>query len=265
MKKSGGITVFLTLMLSVLSAFILVLAKSVRTYISKSEAAYAVDNAVRSCFAEYNRELFDRFHILLIDSSYKNSEAAIDRITEHFSTYLENSMTGCVLCKAEIEEYKCAGEDGNYLYDSAVRYARSEMSVDDRIQGDDDDACFLTYLVSILGNDEIPCDRSYRKGELEYLLYGNASDDENIMWAHMDHAEGGAERYDDFLCLQLVQEDISVVKQRFSALLTEYMRANESPGFDLDECCYELTFSAKITGADSDIYTVTREYAYEPQ
>ena len=263
MKRKGGITVFLTLMLSVISAFIMILAKSVRTYLIKSEAMYAVDNAVRSCFAEYNRELFDRFHILVIDSSYKTDEAGMDRVTDHFSTYLENSMTGCDLSEAGITGYKNAGEDGHYLYESAVRYARSELSADERFSGEEDDRYFLTYLISVLGNDEIAEERSCRRGETEYLLYGLEDDQENIMWAHMDHDEAGSGTYGEYLCKRLGEEDISVVEDRFADLVTEYMRANESPGFDLNECYHDLSFTASLKWNGPDVYTVTGSYAYD--
>ncbi len=109
MKYRGVITVFLTLMLSVISVFVLMLTRGARSYISRGEAEYAVDNAVRSCFAEYNRELFEKFHILVIDSSYKTAEVGIDRIEEHFSTYLTESLSSNELCSVSVER---VGEDG---------------------------------------------------------------------------------------------------------------------------------------------------------
>ncbi len=103
MKKRGVITVFLTLMLSMIALFILMLARYARIYIARGEAEYAFDNAVRSCFAEYNRELFERFDILLIDSSYKGEEGGLDRIEDHFSTYLSESLTSDELCEVSVE------------------------------------------------------------------------------------------------------------------------------------------------------------------
>lgn len=103
MKKRGVITVFLTLMLSVIALFILMLARSARIYIARGEAEYAFDNAVRSLFSEYNRELFERFDILLIDSSYKGEEGGIDRIEDHFSTYLSESLSANELCEVSVE------------------------------------------------------------------------------------------------------------------------------------------------------------------
>ena len=104
MKRKGVITVFLTLTLSVIAVFILMLERGVRIYIARSEAEYAVDNAVRSCFAEYNRELFEKYHILAIDSSYKTEEGGLDRIEEHFSAYISESLSANELCSVSVSE-----------------------------------------------------------------------------------------------------------------------------------------------------------------
>ena len=102
MKQRGEITIFLVLVLSLISAFIIRLSGPERRYVSGSEAVYAVDNALRSCFAEYNRELFEKYHILLIDSSFMSPEGGIDRIEDHFSMYLTNSIVANEICDVSV-------------------------------------------------------------------------------------------------------------------------------------------------------------------
>ena len=266
MKSKGEITVFVALMLSVLAGFIMTLARTVRTCISKSEAAYAADNAVKSCFAEYNRELFTRFHILLIDSSYKASDRGRSRVEGHFCTYLENGMTENELCHADIYECKSAGGDnGVYLYDCAVRYARESLQMDHRLAGGGEKALFLTYLLEVLGDDDIPREGSARRGEIEYLLYGLDSDDGNVRWAHLDHMETEEGGYEDYLIRCLEEEDTELLCSRFGELVTEYMRENGSPGFDLDDCYYDITFSATVRNRSMNEYSITRRYEYYPE
>lgn len=134
MKRRGSITVFLTLMLTVLASFVTVLSQTAQRYVCKSEAVYAMDCAIVSCFGEYNRELFDRFGILLIDSSYKTDEGGIDRVRDHFSMYLSESLTANELVDVTVSD--CS--DRSVLPDEEiVRYMRDSGS-----PGFDPDNCF---------------------------------------------------------------------------------------------------------------------------
>ena len=133
MKHRGEISVFLVLILSVLSSFIIVLIMHVRTFISRGEAAYAMDNAVRSCFAEYNQAVFQEFHILLIDSSYKGTDAGCDAVADHFSTYLENSMTVNSLDSVHLEVVPVSDDQ---MYAAAVSYEETKTGIDDRVSED---------------------------------------------------------------------------------------------------------------------------------
>ena len=104
MKRKGGITIFLTLMLSILATFVTALATKAQEYVEQSEAEYAMDCAVRSCFAEYDRELYDSYGILKIDSSYKSEESGIDRVEEHFAMYLTNCLTANELLDVTVSD-----------------------------------------------------------------------------------------------------------------------------------------------------------------
>ncbi len=264
-RRKGSVAIFLALMLGVLSAFITALSSYARIYTEKGEAVRAVDNAVRSCFAEYNRELFDRFHILVIDSSYKTYDNGKDRVAGHFATYIENSMNASGLSYADIEECRdAAGSNGEYVYCSGIAYARERLGVDDRLTEDNDNAYFLTYLLDVLGNNAFPSEGSFRMGETEYLLYGYGSDEENINMAVMSYEEREEDlSYEDYLCARLEEEDISTVRSRFCELLTEYMRENGSPGFDLETCYHDISFIADVQGGVSGEYTITRKYSYD--
>ena len=258
-KHKGGITVFLTLILASLSGFIIALTGLTNRYVAKSEAVYAVDNAVRSCFAEYNRELFDRYHILLIDSSYKGIDNGQDRIADHFALYMENGISKNELCYVQISDSGNVAENNyEYLYESGVRYAKEVTGIDDRLLGADDDAFFLTYLLDVCTDD----------GDIEYLLYGFDSCDENIRLAADDYEnreEGGEMTYDSYLCKRLESEGILLLRRRFAELLSDYMRGAGSPGFDPEECFHSVTFKAVLSSRNIGEYSVEREYAYNTE
>ncbi len=264
MKKKGEITVFLVLILSVISAFVILLVTTVRKYVIRSESESAADLAVRSTFAEYNRTLFERFHILLIDSSYKSMDNGIDRIADRFAMYLGNSISKSEVSYIETGSGASALE-GNceYLYDAAVGYARNNPEADHDLSMEGDDAYFLSYLMSVCGYRDDPADGAVRSGEIEYLLYGFDDDRENIRLAESDYEECEDLTYEEFLKSRLEDEGIIQLCRRFGDIVTEYMKSNGSPGFDLGECYHRIEFTARIYSDTAGEYEVTREFAYE--
>ena len=114
MKRRGSITVFLTLMLTVLVSFVTTLAADAQRYVCKSEAAYAMDCAVRSVFAEYDRDIYETSGKLVINSSYRSDEGGIDRIRDHFSMYLSESLTANELIDVTVSGTGVEGMDECY-------------------------------------------------------------------------------------------------------------------------------------------------------
>ena len=260
-KKRGEITVFLMLMMTVLASFVLALDRSAGRYSAETEAECAMDNAVRSCFAEYNRELFDRYHILLVDSSYKGEYGAADNVEDHFSGYMEGSMTGSGLSGAFITGERSAAEDGGkYLYDAAVRYERSICPGNADAYSDDE--MFRSYVTGVFSDMNAPSDGCVRSGEIEYLIYGADSDAENISLAVSGYESSEDTEYGEFLRRRLEEEDIPALVLRAGELITEYMTENGSPGFDLSTCYWALSFEAGVKSGSGDEYTLTREYGY---
>ncbi|MCR5686650.1 MAG: hypothetical protein K6G58_01275 [Lachnospiraceae bacterium] len=262
MRFHGSVTVFLTLILTVIASFILTLAGSAQKHAASAADECAADNAARSCFGEYNAEVFRRYHILLIDSSYKGGEGGAERVEEHFVQYMENCMTDGT-CTAEVTGYMDAGSDDNeYLYRSAAGYAGENTGIDARLSGSGEDALFLSYILDVCGNDAVPLQGAFRRGEAEYLIYGT-DDGESIARARQEMEERGMTDYESFLCAKLEETDINLIRNRFGELLTEYMRHNGSPGFDLGKCFWHITVSARTWGRDRDGRVITREYGYD--
>ena len=264
MRKKGSISVFLVLLLTVISGFIIRLTGAVRGSVSKSEAVLAVDDAIRSCFAEYNRKLFERYHILLIDSSYKGEEKGEDRVLDHFTVYLENSISQNMICDTRIEGYKSARDnDGEYIYRQGAEYAGKHLIPDGESPLYDDGKLFRTYLVCVLGDHFCPNADHVREGETEYLIYGNEDDEDNIMEALSEHGEYEDMTYGDFLSRKLDDMEDGIIRTRFLDLVTEYMRDKGSPGFDPKDSYYSLTFKAVFENERTGEYSVTRTYSYE--
>ena len=91
-RASGGITVFLTGMLVIFMTFILACVDAVRTYVIRVEAECIAQMGLDSVFAEYNRELLDRYDLFFIDTTYGYAQPSYGRTEAHLSAYMEANL-----------------------------------------------------------------------------------------------------------------------------------------------------------------------------
>ncbi len=69
-NNKGSISIFVTLLCLVLVGLFSVIMKSVNIRNAQSKALMALKSAVSSIKADYNRYIFDNYHILLFDITY---------------------------------------------------------------------------------------------------------------------------------------------------------------------------------------------------
>lgn len=94
-KGPGGyLTVFLSLVLLVLLPLAIALIESVRQRAAKLEAAISADVAMNSIMAEYQRDLFQNYHLFFVDVSYGDGQPSYDKIKAHLETYAEGNLAG---------------------------------------------------------------------------------------------------------------------------------------------------------------------------
>ena len=92
-QENGFITIYLALTLSVMLSLILTVVEGARRNAIAVEADCAMDLAVYSVFAEYNRALYERYHVLLIDTSYEKQQGSLERVEEHLNAYLRMNLS----------------------------------------------------------------------------------------------------------------------------------------------------------------------------
>lgn len=92
-QENGFITIYLALTLSVLLSLILTVVDGARRSAIAVEADCAMDLAVYSVFAEYNRALFEKYHLLFIDSSYEKQQGSLSLVEEHLTEYLRMNLS----------------------------------------------------------------------------------------------------------------------------------------------------------------------------
>lgn len=93
-RRKAEVTVFFSLILCTVMAFVIVFARhSLLSYI-KLKAEVITDSSVKSAFSEYSKNLFDKYNILCIDSTYKGKKGNIEIFERHIKEYMEESFAG---------------------------------------------------------------------------------------------------------------------------------------------------------------------------
>ena len=75
-NPSGQITVFVSMILMLLFAFLCVLMESARTAGARWYLQMAASSAMDSVFSQYHRELWDRYRLLFAENRNKESAGA---------------------------------------------------------------------------------------------------------------------------------------------------------------------------------------------
>lgn len=95
MNNRGQTTIFFTLIISVLMLFTFSALEVGRIYLSRVKTAAVVQSARLSIMADYNRELFERYHLLFMDAGYgTGSEAVLEQKMEDYIVYSLNEENG---------------------------------------------------------------------------------------------------------------------------------------------------------------------------
>lgn len=93
-RADGYLTVFLSLILTVMMSFCLVLIQGARENTRRLETECVTDIGMDSILAEYHRELMKQYDLFFIDTSYGTSFASYEQTEEHLKRYLEKNLGG---------------------------------------------------------------------------------------------------------------------------------------------------------------------------
>ena len=120
----GYMTVYMTMTLAVLLSLCMTMIEGARRSAMRMEAELITDTAMRSVFAEYNRELMKQYNIFAIDSSYGTTVSGIDEISGHFRDYMEKNYSADVVMPWQ-GSYRCLSGRSlcrqYYLSDGRIR------------------------------------------------------------------------------------------------------------------------------------------------
>ena len=86
-EKQGAISVYLVLMLAVMIPLTLTMTEAARINAIRLTLECTMDLAADSVLAEYNRELFRQYDLLMIDTAYEYERGLVDHLAEHLENY----------------------------------------------------------------------------------------------------------------------------------------------------------------------------------
>lgn len=91
--QKGSVTIYLSFTLTIILSLLLVLLEGARRNAISVEADCAMDLAVYSVFAEYNKALFDRYHLLFVDTSYGKEKDSTEELKAHLDAFIRMNLS----------------------------------------------------------------------------------------------------------------------------------------------------------------------------
>lgn len=153
MRKKGEITVFLSLVLVCMLSLILSLLESARTAGARLYAQMAADSAAASVMSQYNRNLWDMYHLLFLEVE---SDSAI---VQSFSNYLEYYINQDNLYPMELVDVhvdfceKMTDNSGKSLEEAVLSYMKYQ-AVEELGDWNGDTAQIVGYAANALKTED---------------------------------------------------------------------------------------------------------------
>lgn len=139
-RKRASLTVFLALSIPVILSLIFVLLDGARRNAIRMQTELAADAAVNAALAEFSRELFLQYDLLMIDTSYGTGTPSVSNTERHVRNYMEKNLSqkettwfetadllGTSLDSLQITQTRLAAdEDGRALREQVLAYLSAE-------------------------------------------------------------------------------------------------------------------------------------------
>ena len=142
--KKAEITIYLTLVFTLILSVFLSAFEAARGNHLKIRMENAVQTAIHSAFGEYHRELFERYGLLFVDTSYMTQVPDYHKVESRISEYLEYNLypereQSLLFAKDwyEVTDYKvtltnirlATDDKGNVLKTQAIDYIQNYVNI----------------------------------------------------------------------------------------------------------------------------------------
>lgn len=254
-KKSGEITVFLSLLFLVICAFLGALLKSAKSSFVRNKIEATTDISIKSSFAEYNKMLFEKYHLLFVDTTYKGVvDGGSECFKEHFTRYFdlnlsgeENRSYGLSFMSADVSDAVFAVEN---MYEPVVIQIQKYLySADETEQNRSDKEALINYVEDVIGADKLT----------EYVLASNkysgyTSDD--LYEAEDENQYGYDEEFwFDKFCEAVSEDDLLEIIIDY---ITDDMRESYGHYFDFSKHLYSAHIKVYVNSSDGKTYECTK-------
>ena len=136
-SKKASITVFLTLLLLLSASFFFALLETARLKGLGTKADIVSDAALESVFAEYQKEIYENYGLLMLDCAYGSGNFAIENVEKRLQEknlnnlkQSEKELYGINLTECKIPGYQLLTDNGgNVFRHLAARTAKREALV----------------------------------------------------------------------------------------------------------------------------------------
>lgn len=136
-NKKASITVFLTLLLLLSASFFFALLETARIKGLGTKADIVSDAALESVFAEYQKEIYENYGLLMLDCAYGSGNFAIENVEKRLQEknlnnlkQSEKELYGINLTECKMTGYQLLTDDGgNVFRHLAARTAKREALV----------------------------------------------------------------------------------------------------------------------------------------
>jgi hypothetical protein len=192
-NKGAYLSIYLALIFGIVLSLLLALIEGAALGAAKLQAEIVADLGLDSVFAEYNRELLDRYGVFFIDTSYGTVNSGVGMVEKHLSDYMSYNMNprkdNIVLYipstylyldnpYLEIDKASYATDDNALVWKSQViTYAKSTIGIEAVYEIGD---YFNTSEEKGLNTLDVVAQVQEQKNEISKALNGNEEIEEHF-------------------------------------------------------------------------------------
>lgn len=142
--KKASITIFFAMLLVIISSFLFALLEAARIPGLHTKADVVSDTAIEAVFAEYQKEVYENYGLLLLDGAYGSGDFQIAKVEQRLEEMNTKNLYGTKgqtrdlypmkVSECRIEKYQLATDDGGAAFRHLAATAAKREAGEDIIE-----------------------------------------------------------------------------------------------------------------------------------